>query len=130
MTMETIGQITALALVVSLCAVVVKKQASDIGLVLALCGVAMLLALAVGLFAPIRALMDKLGTQAGLSPAVLTPILKTVGIAILTRVTAELCRDAQESGVAAAVEIAGGACALVVCLPLLEAVLQLVLDLL
>lgn len=128
--METIGQITALALVVSLCAVVVKKQASDVGLVLALCGVAMLLALAVGLFAPIRALMDKLGTQAGLSPAVLTPILKTVGIAILTRVTAELCRDAQESGVAAAVEIAGGACALVVCLPLLEAVLQLVLDLL
>lgn len=128
--MDTIGQITALALVVSLCAVVVKKQASDVGLVLALCGVAMLLALAVGLFAPIRALMDKLGAQAGLSPAVLTPILKTVGIAILTRVTAELCRDAQESGVAAAVEIAGGACALVVCLPLLEAVLQLVLDLL
>lgn len=130
MTVETIGQITALALVAALCAVVVKKQAPDVGLVLALCGVAIILGLTAGLITPVRALLDELGERAGVSPAVLALILKTVGIAILTRTTSELCRDAQEGGLASAVEIAGGACALAVCLPLIEAVLQLVLDLL
>lgn len=128
--METIGQVTALAVVAALCAAVVKKQSPDIALVLALCGVAAILALAMGAFAPVKALMDQLGEQAGLSPAVLSPVLKTVGIALLTRVTAELCRDAKEGGLASAVEVAGGACALLECLPLMEAVLQLVLELL
>lgn len=128
--METVGQVAALAVVAALCAAVVKKQSPDVALVLVLCGVALILGLAAGAFAPIRALMERLGDQAGLSAEVLAPVLKTVGIAILTRVTAELCRDAKESGLASAVEIAGGACALLVCLPLMEAVLSLVLDLL
>ncbi|MFR3922676.1 MAG: SpoIIIAC/SpoIIIAD family protein [Dysosmobacter welbionis] len=58
-----------------------------------------------------RALMDELGEAAGLSPAVLAPVLKTVGIAILTHISAEVCRDAKESGIAAFVETAGAAVA-------------------
>lgn len=119
-----------MGLVAALCAVVVRKQAPDIGLVLAMCGVAIILAFSMGLFEPVRTLMDELGERAGLSAEVLTPVVKTVGIAVLTRVAAELCRDAQEGGLASAVEVAGGACALLTCLPLLKAVLQLVLDLL
>lgn len=119
-----------MGLVAALCAVVVRKQAPDIGLVLAMCGVAIILAFAMGLFEPVRTLMDELGERAGLSAEVLTPVVKTVGIAVLTRVAAELCRDAQEGGLASAVEVAGGACALLTCFPLLKAVLQLVLDLL
>lgn len=128
--MDTISQVSALGLVAALCAVVVRKQAPDIGLVLAMCGVAIILAFSMGLFEPVRTLMDELGERAGLSAEVLTPVVKTVGIAVLTRVAAELCRDAQEGGLASAVEVAGGACALLTCLPLLKAVLQLVLDLL
>lgn len=128
--MDTISQVSALGLVAALCAVVVRKQAPDIGLVLAMCGVAIILAFAMGLFEPVRTLMDELGERAGLSAEVLTPVVKTVGIAVLTRVAAELCRDAQEGGLASAMEVAGGACALLTCLPLLKAVLQLVLDLL
>ena len=128
--MSVAGEIAALALAAALCAVVVKKYAPDIGLVLALCGVAVILGVIMGAVAPVRALLDELGERAGLSPAVLTLILKTVGIALLTRTTAELCRDAQEGGLASAVEIGGGVCALIVCLPLIEAVLQLITELL
>ena len=56
--------------------------------------------------------MDELGERAGLSPAVLDPVIKTVGIAILTRISSEVCRDAGESGIAAAVETAGAVLAL------------------
>ncbi len=123
-------QVAALAVVGAVCAVVVKKQTPDMALVIAICGVTLILTVAMTAFQPTRLLMDSLADRAGLSAAVLAPVLKTVGVAILTRVTAELCRDAGEGGLATAVEIAGGACALLVCLPLFEAVLSLILELL
>lgn len=127
--MDVIGQIAAAAVVGTICAAVVKKQAPDIALVVTLCAVALILSTAAAVLEPVRELMDALGEQAGLSAAVLAPVIKTVGIALLTRVCAELCRDANESGIAAAVEIAGGGCALLVCLPLFRAVLELILEL-
>ena len=51
--------------------------------------------MALGAVESVRALMDELGEAAGLSPAVLAPVLKTVGIAILTHISAEVCRDAK-----------------------------------
>ena len=128
--MEMITQISVLAAIWAVCAAVIKKQVPDMALTLAICAVALILSLAMTAFRPIRELMDTLGQRAGLSAAALGPVIKTVGVAILTRVTAELCRDAGEGGLASAVEVAGGACALVVCLPLFEAVLSLILELL
>lgn len=128
--METVTQVAALAVISAICAAVVKKQLPDMALVLTLGGVTLILLLALGAFRPIRELLDVLADRAGLSPAVLSPVIKTVGVALLTRVSAELCRDAGENGLASAVEIAGGACALLVCLPLFEAVVQMILDLL
>ena len=78
----------------------------------------------------VRALADELGELIGLSPAVLAPVLKTVGIAILTRIAAELCRDAGEGGIAAAAETAGAAAAVLTALPLLRAVLSTITGLL
>lgn len=128
--METVSQVAALAVVGALCAAAVKKQTSDLALVITLCAAALILTVAMGALRPIRELMDALAERAGLSAAVLSPVVKTVGVSLLTRVTAELCRDAGEGGIASAVEIAGGVCALLVCLPLFEAVLGLILDLL
>lgn len=128
--MDTITQAVALAVIGVLCAAVVKKQSPDVALVLTICAVTLILAMSMTVFRPIRELMDVLADRAGLSAAVLSPVIKTVGVALLTRVTAELCRDAGEGGIASAVEIAGGACALLICLPLFEAVVQLILDLL
>ena len=48
----------------------------------------------------------------------------------LTHISAEVCRDAKESGIAAFVETAGAAVALCVALPLLRAVLDTVTGLL
>lgn len=127
--MGVIEQLAAVAVAGTICAAVVKKQAPDVALVVTLCAVTLILVTAVEVLEPVRELMDALGERAGLSAAVLAPVIKTVGIALLTRVCAELCRDANESGIAAAVEIAGGGCALLVCLPLFQAVLELILEL-
>ncbi len=99
-------------------------------MVLSLAAGMALLALALGALEGVRDLMDTLTETAGLSPAVLAPVIKTVGIAILTRVTAEVCRDAGEGGIAAFTETAGAATALFVAAPLLRAVLETVTGLL
>ena len=128
--MPDIVKIAAIAVCAALCAVVIKKNVPELGIVLALAAGAILLSCSLGALEGVRALMDTLADTAGLSPAVLAPVLKTVGIAILTRVAAELCRDAKESGIAAFVETAGAAAALFVALPLLETVLNMVTELL
>ena len=123
-------KIAVLGVAAALCAVVVRKSTAELGLVLALAAGAVILSGALGALEAVRELMDTLGDTAGLSPAILAPVLKTVGIAILTRIAAELCRDAKENGIAAFVETAGAASALFVALPLLRTVLSMVTGLL
>ena len=124
------GEIAALAVAAALCALVVKREAGGAALVLGLAAGAVILGQVLGAAEAVRALMDELGERAGLSPAVLDPVVKTVGIAVLTRISAEVCRDAGESGIAASVETAGAVLALWVALPLLRAVLDTVTGLL
>lgn len=128
--MESVVRLAAAAVAAALCAVVVKQHAREVGAVLALAAGALLLGAALGAIEEVRALADELGELIGLSPAVLAPVLKTVGIAILTRIAAELCRDAGEGGIAAAAETAGAAAAVLAALPLLRAVLSAITGLL
>lgn len=124
--MEVVGKMAALAVAAALCTLVVRQSAREVGMVLSLAAGAIILTQALGAVEAIRSLMEELGDRAGLSPAVLDPVLKTVGIAVLTRVAAEVCRDAKESGIAAFVETAGAVMALYVALPLMRAVLDTV----
>lgn len=128
--MEAVGKIAAIAVAAALCALVVRQQAREIGLVLALLAGALILGQALGAIEAVWELLEELGERAGLSPAVLDPVIKTVGIGILTKISAEVCRDAKESGIAAFVETAGAALALYVALPLMRAVLDTVSGLL
>ena len=43
-------------------------------------------------------LMDKLMEAGGLSPQVAGPVVKTAGVAIVTRLSADFCKDAGEGG--------------------------------
>ena len=53
---------------------------------------------------------------------------KAVGVAVVVRITAALCRDAGQSALAAKMEIAGAVLTLSVCLPLFEQVLDLITE--
>ena len=128
--MESVVKIAVVAIIAALCAVVVKKQAPELGLVLGLLAGALILSFSIPALKNVKELMETLADTAGLSPAVLMPVVKTVGIAIVTKLAAEVCRDAKEGGIAAFVETAGAAGALLVCLPLMEAVLSMIGELL
>lgn len=122
--MSDIIKVAAAAVAAAVCAVVVRKQAPELGLVLAACAGAVILLYCSGALRAAVELMDKLAQAGGLSAQVVEPVMKTAGIAIVTRLAADFCRDAKEGGLASAVELAGTALALATVLPLMSAVID------
>ena len=128
--METMLKVGAVAVIAALCAVMIKGTARQLALVLSLTAAAVILTLALGSVEDVVAMAEDLRDMAGLSPAVVAPVIKTVGISILTHIAAQVCKDAGEGGIAAVTETAGSALALCTTLPLLRAVLDTVAALL
>jgi len=122
--------LAGLGVAAALCAVVVKQRSPELAVLVALAACAALVGKTLPLMETVRDRMEDLAETAGVSGAVLAPVGKTVGLAIVTRLSASLCRDAGEGSVAAFVELAGSAAAVVTALPLLDMVLKLVQDLL
>lgn len=120
----------AAGIVAALCAVVVRQRTPEIAVALTAAACLPLLWNTLPLLETIRDVLEELAGLADISPTVLRPMLQTVGLALVTKLAAAVCRDAGEGSVAAFVETAGAAAAVLVALPLLKMVLQLVIELL
>lgn len=128
--MAAMAKLAAVGVTAVVLSAVLRKNTPELALLLALAaGLWMLTLAADGLGAAVE-LMKELARQAGLSEALLEPVIKTVALSILTKLTVELCRSAGEGGVAAFVETAGMVLALAAALPLVRAVAQLMGELL
>ena len=128
--METMAKLAAVGVTAVVLSAVLKKNTPELALLLALAaGLWMLAQAAAGLGAAV-AMMRELAGQAGVSEVLLEPVVKAVALSILTKLTAEICKSAGEGGVAAFVETAGAALALLAALPLVRAVAQLMGELL
>ena len=128
--MEAMAKLAAVGVTAVVLSAVLKKNTPELALLLALAAGLWMLALAAEGLGAAVALMEELADQAGLSEALLEPVVKTVALSILTKLTVEICRSAGEGGVAAFVETAGTALALMAALPLVRAVAQLMGELL
>jgi stage III sporulation protein AD len=117
-----IFKLSALAVTAALCALVLRKRVPELAAVLALAAGAILLGEAMEGAAAIRGLADSLAQTAGLSPQVWKPVWKTVGVGVVTKLAASVCKDAGEGSIAAVLETAGTALALLSALPLVESV--------
>lgn len=123
-------QVAAVAVAGAVLGSVLRRYTPELALLLALCaGLWMVRRVAGGLGAAVE-LMEELAGLAGLSEVLLEPVVKTVALSILTRVTAEICRGAGERGLAAFVETAGAVLALAAALPLVRAVTVLMMEML
>lgn len=117
-------------LVAVVCGVVVRKQAPEIAQVLTLCAAVAVLVAVSGELGLIVGYIQRLAQAGGISRELIAPVMKTTGIAMLCKFTADFCRDAKENGLASAVELAGTVLGLVAAMPLLQGVLSLLEELL
>lgn len=128
--MEAMAKLTAVGVTAVVLSAVLRKNTPELALLLALAAGLWMLALTASGLGAVVELMNELAEQAGLSEVLLEPVVKTVALSILTRLTVEICRSAGEGGVAAFVETAGAVLALLAALPLIRAVAQMMGELL
>lgn len=123
--MEEMIRIGALCVIGAVLALYLARQLPESGMLVAL---AVCAAVGAALLSPLGelfAFVRSMAAWGGMEDRVFEPLLKTVGIAVLSRVGTELCRDAGQSALAALVEMSGTVGALLVSLPLLQAVWEL-----
>lgn len=123
--MEWMIRAAVVAVVAALLASVLRQSVPQFALVLTLTAGVWLLAGAADSLGAVVELINRLSSIAGVEPQVIQPVLKTAAIAVLARLTSEMCRGAGEQGLAAFVDTAGTLAALGAALPLLEGVAEL-----
>ena len=116
---------TALCLVGALLAVLLRRSGPDMALLLALavCGAA--LALLAEPLGSLRDFLEEAAAWGDLPVQLFEPLVKIVGIALVSRTGSDLCRDAGESAVASVLETVGAVAAILVALPLFQAAWEL-----
>ncbi len=124
--MTVLMKAAALGLTGALAGLLLKKNAPELGLALSVAVCLLAAYLAAELYGQIGEVVALAREQTGLSPAIVSPVLKCVGIGVVTRLAADLCKDAGQSAVASAVELCGAACAITAALPLMRSLLQLI----
>lgn len=120
--MEYIVKVAAVCLLGAILALLLKKSNPELSLLLALAACIAVLAVIIGGLGDVYAFLEELVIWAGLSADIFSPLWKTVGIALISRAGTELCKDAGENAMASMVEMTGAFGAILVALPLFQAV--------
>jgi len=124
--METVFKLAGLCLASAVVASLLKKDAPELGLLLAVGAVLVGGALLLRAVREIAALGDELVALTGLSPSLFAPLLKVTAIALIVRVSSALCTDAGQGALARVMDTAGAICALGCAAPLLTALVELI----
>ena len=107
-------------LLVSCCAaLIIRKSNPELSLLLSMAAVTLVLGAAATLFKPLADLWEKTRELYGVGDAYLLPVVKCCAVALVAKLTAELCREASQSAAASAVEYLGVLCALGAAMPLI-----------
>lgn len=127
--METTLRITVVCVLAAVLTLLLKKGSPELGILITMAAVAAAFRILLGEMTGLLAFFEELTAFGGIERELLSPLYKTIGVALVVKIGGGLCRDAGESAMAAAVETAGAVCALLVSLPLLRMVLTTLMEL-
>ena len=123
--MELMVRAAAVGVTAAVLGAVLRRHTPELGLLLVLAAGVWIMGLCAGALGAGLELLRELSQLTGAEDELLRPVVKTVAISLLTRLTVEVCRGAGEGGIAAFLEVAGTVFALGVSLPLIRAVVVL-----
>ncbi len=124
--MELIFKAAAVSLMAAVVGLIIRRYNPEISVLLSSCTVVMIGIATMSFAVELKTFVKSVKTIVGTSDVLIAPILKCVAIAIVTKLTAELCKDSSQSASAAAVELAGTVCAMSVAMPLIMSVLKMI----
>lgn len=124
--MELLLKIAAGAVSAALCAAVLRRNGAEFAVVVMLAAGIWVMSIALQALGEVVSSLARLARIAQIDAQWIEPVIKIVGLSVITRVSGEVCRAAGEGGIAAFVEVAGTFLALAAALPLVNAVVEMV----
>ncbi len=124
--MVILVKIAAVAVAGAILSLVMRKNSPEMALLLTISLALIAISLAFDVITGVTDFLKSLAETAQISSAVLAIVLKTVGISIVTKLAADICRDAGQSSVASGVELTGAFSALYISLPLFKTVISMI----
>lgn len=124
--MDMMLKCAAVALMATVICLLIKRTNPEMSMLLSTGAIVVILTAAMGFARSITELAALVKTMSDDSDVMIVPVLKCVGIGAVTKISAELCRDASQSSAAAAVDMAGTLCAIGVSMPLIVSMLKLI----
>lgn len=124
--MKTFLHILIIGIIAVIFSTILKKNNAELALILSLAACVLIALLLLNLAEPLIDFFVKLRNLSGLDREMMAPLLKALGIGLLTQISSTVCADAGEKAVAGLIEVCGGLLALYISLPLLEAVIRMV----
>jgi len=117
--MELAVKAAGAALIACVCMVLIKKRSPEHAMLLGAAAAVTISAAAVMSGMQIVQLWTEISQSAAISGAVVAPVAKCVALGLITRLSADLCRDSGSAAIASAVELLGCVCALLAASPLM-----------
>lgn len=124
--MEQLLKIAAVAVLASVCAGILRRNSPEFAVPILLAAGTWILWMTMQATGEVVASIVRLTQITQLEAALIEPVVKVIGLSIITRITGEVCRAAGEGGVAAFVDVAGTILALAAALPLVNAVVEMI----
>lgn len=122
--MEIVLKAAAASVAAAILSLVIKKTNPELSLALGLAVCALVAGLALKAFSEVKETLTIVELSTDFSGSYAAPILKCVGIGMVSRLGSDLCKDAGQSAAGSTLETCGAVCALYVSLPLLKALLR------
>ncbi len=118
-------RVSAAAICALFSCLLLRRTNPELAAALGIAAVVTILLASLSMSETLKEMKDMLRERFQLSDTMMQPVLKCVAAGIVTRLTADLCRDASQTAAASAVELAGSLCALGVVMPLLLTMLKM-----
>ncbi len=124
--MDDFFKIIMLAVAGVLCSLLIKKNVPEISVLLSIAISAVVIIAGFTVLKELFSFLEEVAELANISTELLKPVYKTVGVATVTKIAVDLCKDSSEGAVASSIELVGSIVGIYMSLPLLSAVLNLV----
>ena len=108
----------------------IGKQEKDIGLLLSMAVCIMVGITAISLMEPVLDFFYRLEKLGDLHGEILTSLLKITGIGLVSELTQMICQDSGNAALAKAMQLLGAAVILSLAMPMLEAMMDLIIQIL
>lgn len=121
--------ILGLAFITTVVYIILKQQKPEIATLVLIAGGILLITYLLDVAVPIFSSLSDIVNRAGIDIDLAKIPVKALGIAIITQLAGDVCRDAGTSSVATKVEIAGKIAILILTVPLFEEILEIAIGL-